>query len=353
MMCLILLLWAGNRLRANLKKFVCSFYVTMLNCAIHTGQGSVFWCVGLLGVVGGPFCQLLSSYTGASFACCSTPCSWLAWLHWMLYCPMLNELISAFLPFGLQFIRLYIVLHLFYDVIELGLEYSSCFAWELDDSAAGRVVRSSVATGEGVQPWLIAPSCTSPCSLWSMMKPNLAETYYLYNLCLSLEMLLLHFRPKSFELDSLQCAIQVEILPQVVPFASPIWQTHTPLQKPWHTMQFLQQQHSFVVARDWQPLYVALIFAAPMQRLPLICCLCSMYWPINCTAILLYSRIVYHIYHVNMIMIKFLAREFIRQFWPYDSKARYQYAYGHRIGHIQAVWFDGPKRIDLVLCMEP
>ena len=55
MMCLIELLWAGNRLRANLMKFVCNFYVAMLNCAIHTGQDSVFWWVGLFGVVGGYF----------------------------------------------------------------------------------------------------------------------------------------------------------------------------------------------------------------------------------------------------------------------------------------------------------
>jgi len=114
-------------------------------------------------------------------------------------------------------------------------------------------------------------------------------------------------------------------------------------------MQLFQQQHPVVVARDWNLLLGAFIFTALIQKLLLFCCFYYMYWPIKCLAILLYSRTVYFLPHVLLLMIKLLARESIRLVWPYGSKARYQYAFGHRIGHTQAVWVDDSIRIDLVL----
>ena len=208
----ILLLWVESWLRANLQEFACILYIVVFNCVTSTEYGSVFWCVHLFRAVGDVFCQLLSSYNGAHFVYCASLCSWLDWSQWMLYCPLINELSSVFLHSGLQFIYNSSVLLLVDVILELMFEYFNCLNWELGASVAGRVVGSRVAPGEGVQPWPIAPRCTYLCSLWLMMKPHVAETYYAHRFCLSLKLLLLVFRLGSFGLHNLHCVLQVDII---------------------------------------------------------------------------------------------------------------------------------------------
>jgi len=341
-----LLLWVESWLRATLQKFACIHSMLVSKCVNSTAYGSVFWCVILFRAVGDVFCQLLNNYNGAYFAYCASFYVWLDWSQWLLYCPLINESFSVFTHSGLQFIYTSSVLLLVEAIIELMFEYFTCLMWELGDCVAGRVVGSRVAPDEGVQPWPIAPRCTYLCSLWSMMKPHLAETYYAPRFCFSLKLMLLVYFLGCFSLHNMHCILQV--IPQVITIEFQFWQIHFSLSSPWHSMQPCQQQHLVTVTRDWGALLVAFQLSARSSTFPLISSLYFLYWPLNYLAIKCCSRTVYVNCTVLLYWIKCLARE-SRLFGPYDSKARYQNAFGHRIGHNQFVLVADFIRIELVL----
>ena len=187
MMCFHNVLWDGYGLWATLMKFFSNICIATSICAAHFVHSRTVWWVFLFGFLGVQVTQLLSGFSGAYFNCYHIKSSWMVWFRWLLYCHKLNEILYAILFLELPLIRFYYSFHLFYDYIKLWHDKSCIVNGELIESATGRVVWPSVASVDGVQPWLIAPGCMAQCPLWSMMKPTLAETYFL---CLLLDCLM-------------------------------------------------------------------------------------------------------------------------------------------------------------------